>query len=197
MKTAAFYDHYLEVPFDLSDVFFIATTNVLGRIPTALRNRLEVIEIAGYSQADKLEIAKRILVPARILDHGLTSDLIEFEDGTLRTMIRDHARQCPHPFTLRLAAANWCRSSRNRRQMRGHSSRYASVATSRLQRRSTTCNPCIQPRHDACGWKALWYSRRSSERQAQSNRCGFFDRCDSSMTPRSPRSGSGATRRRC
>ena len=92
-RNAAFHDHYLEVPFDLSEVFFIATANVLGRIPTALRNRLEVIEIAGYSEAEKLEIARRILVPARILDHGLTSDLIEFEDRALRTMIRDHAQE--------------------------------------------------------------------------------------------------------
>ena len=92
-RNKVFHDHYLEVPFDLSEVFFIATANVLGRIPTALRNRLEVIEIAGYSEADKLEIARRILVPARILDHGLTSDLIEFEDSALRTMIRDHAHE--------------------------------------------------------------------------------------------------------
>ena len=92
-RNAAFHDHYLDVPFDLSAVFFIATANVLGRIPTALRNRLEVIEIAGYSEADKLEIARRILVPARILDHGLTSDLIEFEDGALRTMVREHAHE--------------------------------------------------------------------------------------------------------
>ena len=92
-RNAAFHDHYLDVPFDLSEVLFIATANVLGRIPTALRNRLEVIEIAGYSDADKLEIARRRLVPARILDHGLTSDLIVFEDGALRTMIRDHAQE--------------------------------------------------------------------------------------------------------
>ena len=92
-RNAAFHDHYLDVPFDLSEVFFIATANVLGRIPTALRNRLDVIEIGGYSGADKLEIAKRVLVPARVLDHGLASDLIEFEDGALRRMIRDHAQE--------------------------------------------------------------------------------------------------------
>ena len=90
-RNAAFHDLYLEVPFDLSQVFFIATANVLGRIPTALRNRLEVIEIAGYSEADKLEIAKRILVPARVRDNGLTSDLIAFEDAALKAMIGDHA----------------------------------------------------------------------------------------------------------
>ena len=90
---AAFLDHYLDVPFDLSAVFFIATANVLGRIPTALRNRLEVLQIAGYTEADKFEIATRMLVPARVRDHGLTSGLIEFEDGALRTMIRDHAHE--------------------------------------------------------------------------------------------------------
>ena len=90
-RNAAFHDLYLEVPFDLSEVFFIATANVLSRIPTALRNRLEVIEIAGYSEADKLEIAKRILVPARVRDHGLTSDLIAFDDAALKKLIGDHA----------------------------------------------------------------------------------------------------------
>ena len=92
-RNAAFHDHYLGVPFDLSEVLFIATANVLGRIPTTLRSRLEVIEIGGYSEGEKLEIAKRILVPARIRDHGLTSGLIEFEDEALRTMIRDHAQE--------------------------------------------------------------------------------------------------------
>ena len=92
-RNAAFHDHYLEVPFDLSGVFFIATANVLGRIPTALRNRLEVIEIAGYTETEKLEIAKRILVPVRISEHGLASDLLAFEDEALRTIIRDHAHE--------------------------------------------------------------------------------------------------------
>ena len=89
-RNAAFHDLYLEVPFDLSEVFFIATANVPGRIPTALRNRLEVIEIAGYSEADKLEIAKRILVPAHVRDHRLT-DLIAFDDAALEAMISDYA----------------------------------------------------------------------------------------------------------
>ena len=92
-RNAAFHDHYLEVPFDLSEVFFVATANVLGRIPTALRNRLEVIEIAGYTEAEKLEIARRILVPARIREHGLTSGLIAFEDPALRTIISDYAHE--------------------------------------------------------------------------------------------------------
>ena len=85
-----FFDHYMGVPFDLSEVFFVATANVLDRIPSPLRNRLEVIDLAGYSLPEKFEIAKR-LVPARVEDHGLTSDMIEFEDEALRALISDHA----------------------------------------------------------------------------------------------------------
>ena len=92
-QNARFHDLYVGVPFDLSEVFFVATANVLEEIPTTLQNRLEVIEIAGYSEAEKLEIAKRVIVPARVRDHGLTGDLIEFEDKALRAMIRDHANE--------------------------------------------------------------------------------------------------------
>ena len=81
------------VPFDLSAAFFVATANVIDEIPATLRNRLEVIEIIGYSEAEKLQIAKRFLVPARMRDHGLTGDQIEFDDEALRTMIRDHASE--------------------------------------------------------------------------------------------------------
>ena len=90
-RNAAFHDLYVDVPFDLSEVFFIATANVLDRIPGPLRDRLEVIEIAGYSEAEKLEIARRILVPTLAADHGLSNGLIEFEDGALRALVRDHA----------------------------------------------------------------------------------------------------------
>ena len=91
-QNARFRDVYLEVPFDLSEVFFVATANVLDGIPSPLRDRLEVVEFAGYSEAEKFEIAKR-LVPARVEDHGLTSDMIEFEDEALRALISDHANE--------------------------------------------------------------------------------------------------------
>jgi len=92
-RNAAFHDLYVDLPFDLSEVFFIATANVLGDIPAVLRDRVEAIEIAGYTVEEKFEIAKRILVPARIRDHGLTGGLIAFEDEALRGMIRDHANK--------------------------------------------------------------------------------------------------------
>ena len=90
-KNAGFRDLYVDVPFDLSEVFFVATANVLDCIPTPLRNRLEAVEVAGCSEAEKFEIARRIVVPASVEKHGLTDDLIEFEDEALRTLVRDHA----------------------------------------------------------------------------------------------------------
>ena len=88
-----FHDIYVGVPFDLSETLFVATANMTEEIPTTLRNRLEVIEIAGYSETEKFEIAKRLLVPAQIRDHRLTGDQIEFRDEALRAMIRDHASE--------------------------------------------------------------------------------------------------------
>ena len=93
MQNKRFHDLYVGVPFDLSAVFFVATANVIENIPTTLRNRLEMIEIAGYSEGDKLEIARRFLVAYRMRDHGLTDNQIKFTDEGLRAMIRDHASE--------------------------------------------------------------------------------------------------------
>ena len=103
-RNAEFHDLYVDVPFDLSEVFFIATANVLDQIPAELRDRVEAIEIAGYKVEEKFEIAKRILVPTRIRDHGLTGGLIAFEDEALRAMIRRprerNGRARPRPRRL-------------------------------------------------------------------------------------------------
>jgi len=92
-QNGSFSDHYLEVPFDLSRVMFIATGNVLATVPPALRDRMEVIEFPGYVDEEKLAIAKGFLVTKQVKDHGLKPAHLEFTDKALRTMIRGYTRE--------------------------------------------------------------------------------------------------------
>jgi len=89
----AFSDHYLEVNFDLSNVIFIATANTLETIPAALLDRMEVLEIPGYTREEKLEIAKRHLVPKQIVEHGLDERQISFDEESLTTIIEQYTRE--------------------------------------------------------------------------------------------------------
>ncbi len=88
-----FSDHYLEVTFDLSKVMFIATANVLDPIPPALRDRLEILEIPGYTRNEKLMISKQFLIPKQIEDHGLTEKQIHFQDSALAEVIDSYTRE--------------------------------------------------------------------------------------------------------
>jgi ATP-dependent Lon protease len=92
-QNATFRDHYLDVPFDLSDVMFITTGNTLDTIPGPLRDRMEIIQLAGYTEEEKLEIAKRYLVPRQIDRNGLKKSWISFSDAALRVVIRDYTRE--------------------------------------------------------------------------------------------------------
>jgi len=88
-----FTDHYLDVPFDLSKVLFIATANTMDTVPGPLRDRMEVIEIPGYTNSDKLDIAKRYLVPRQLDANGLTPKQVSFKTEALREIIESYTRE--------------------------------------------------------------------------------------------------------
>jgi ATP-dependent Lon protease len=89
----SFSDHYIDVPFDLSKVMFITTANVLDTIPPALRDRMETLELPGYSEDQKMMIAKQFLMPKQINEHGLTPEFIEFQDDAVQMIITSYTRE--------------------------------------------------------------------------------------------------------
>jgi ATP-dependent Lon protease len=92
-QNATFQDHYLGLPFDLSQVLFIATANVLDTIPGPLRDRMEILELPGYIEEDKLAIAKGYLIPRQITENGLSENAIRFTDDAIREIIRSYTRE--------------------------------------------------------------------------------------------------------
>ncbi|HKG03627.1 MAG TPA: endopeptidase La [Conexibacter sp.] len=92
-QNATFRDHYLDLPFDLSGVMFVTTANTLETIPGPLRDRMEVIQLAGYTEEEKLEIARRYLVPRQIERNGLTARQIAFGDAALKVVIAEYTRE--------------------------------------------------------------------------------------------------------
>src|SRR5437763_238106 len=92
-QNVAFSDHYLDVAYDLSRVLFITTANVLDPVPPALRDRLEVIELPGYIEDEKLAIARRFLVPKHLEEHGLAPAQLHYSEGALRELIRSYTHE--------------------------------------------------------------------------------------------------------
>lgn len=92
-QNSTFTDHYLDLPFDLSHVLFITTANWLDPIHPALRDRLEVIELPGYTESEKLQIARRYLVPRQLDENGLNKSLVKIPDNALRKVIQDYTRE--------------------------------------------------------------------------------------------------------
>ena len=88
-----FRDHYLDVPFDLSEVLFLTTANVLDPVPPALRDRMEVLELAGYTEEEKLKIAFEHLIAKQVTNHGLSAETLEFSHGAIRAVIRGYTRE--------------------------------------------------------------------------------------------------------
>jgi ATP-dependent Lon protease len=89
----AFRDHYLETPVDLSRVLFIATANQLGTVHPALLDRMEVIQLSGYSELEKLHIARKYLLPRQLVEHGLTTDLVDVTDAAVVLTIAEYTRE--------------------------------------------------------------------------------------------------------
>src|SRR5688500_5966925 len=89
----SFSDHYLEVPFDLSRVLFITTANLLGPVPPALRDRMEVITIPGYTEEEEIQIARRVVVPRQLEQHGVTEAHVSIAEDGLRHLIREYTRE--------------------------------------------------------------------------------------------------------
>jgi ATP-dependent Lon protease len=104
----SFSDHYLDVPFDLSHVMFITTANVLDTIPPALLDRLEVIELTGYTQEEKVKIAERYLVPRQLTENGLTAEQFQLSEKALTTIITGYTREAG-VRNLEREIANACR----------------------------------------------------------------------------------------
>ena len=92
-QNSAFYDNYLETTYDLSKVLFIATANNLSTIHPALLDRMEIIDIAGYFLEEKIEIAKRHLIPKQLKEHGLKSNSLSFSDQIIEQLITDYTRE--------------------------------------------------------------------------------------------------------
>jgi ATP-dependent Lon protease len=92
-QNSTFRDHYLDLPFDLSSVLFLTTANYLDPIPPALKDRMEVLELSGYSEEEKLEIAKKHLVPKQIEENGLRPQFVRFRDDAVTSMIRDYTKE--------------------------------------------------------------------------------------------------------
>src|SRR2546430_1614848 len=109
-QNRTFRDHYLDLPFDLSKVLFICTANTVDTIPGALLDRMDVISLSGYTEDEKLGIARRYLVPKQIEVHGLTPDRISISDKALRLVIREYTREAGVPW-LERRIADLCRKA--------------------------------------------------------------------------------------
>jgi ATP-dependent Lon protease len=125
-----FVDHYLDVEYDLSEVFFVATANVLHTVPAALQDRMEVIRLSGYTELEKMEIAKRFLVKKQMEQTGLSGDQINFADSGINGLIQHYTREAG-VRNLEREIGNVCRKAA--RQVVNHQSGKDKKALAKLE----------------------------------------------------------------
>ena len=170
-QNSDFRDHYLDLPFDLSNVTFIATANMMEPIPGPLRDRMEVIQLAGYTAQDKLQIAKSYLVPRQIERNGLTPSKIAFADDALQ---RDHRRLHPRGRRARPRARDRLGLPQGRaRVRRGHAQEQAhdpqgADRRAARQAQGQARRAAQAPRSPA--WRPAWRGRRSAATCSTSRR---------------------------
>ncbi|MDF2815587.1 MAG: DNA-binding protein, partial [Paenibacillus sp.] len=109
-QNSTFSDHYIELPFDLSNVMFVTTANAAHNIPRPLLDRMELLYIPGYTELEKLQIAKKYLLPKQVREHGLHEDQLQVEESTLMKLIRDYTREAG-VRNLEQQIASLCRKS--------------------------------------------------------------------------------------
>ncbi len=109
-QNSGFRDHYIEVPFDLSDVMFITTANTLDTIPAPLRDRMEIISLSSYTREEKLQIARRHLIPKQMKQHGLSAKQFRVDDGAVYAVIDSYTREAG-VRTLERTIASLCRKA--------------------------------------------------------------------------------------
>ena len=125
-QNSTFRDHYLDVDFDLSKVMFIATANMLETIPSPLLDRLEVLQLPGYSEEEKTQIAQKYIIPKQLEAHGLEAKDLAISDAAIRKIIADYTREAGLRNLEREIAAICRKVARRRARAKGATSSRAS-----------------------------------------------------------------------
>ena len=127
----AFRDHYMEIPFDLSQVMFVATANTLDTIPPALMDRMEIINLTGYTDVEKVSIARRHLLPRQLKEHGLEADAVAISDEMLRFVVEHYTREAG-VRSLERELARMCRKAA--RQIAEHGKNHIRITHTNVER---------------------------------------------------------------